>query len=147
MLKAVGGVVGGYVAMRLFFFITAAISFLVMGPDRAFALSTYDVTWLWLVVSLVLSFVAAIVAGAVCRRIAKGSGAVMTLATLVLIVGVVSAVPALSASSQDPAARAEEVPVMDAMTNARQPAWTALLLPWAGLVGVMIGGKGQMDGR
>jgi hypothetical protein len=147
MLKAVGGVVGGYVAMRLFVFVTTAISFLVMGADRVFALSSYDVTWLWLVVSLVLSLVAAIVAGAVCRRIAKGSGPVMGLATLVLIVGVVSAVPVLTASSQDSAARAEEVSVMDAMRSAKQPAWTALLLPWVGLVGVMIGGKAQMDGR
>jgi hypothetical protein len=147
MLRTIGGVVGGFVAMRLFVFVTTGISLLVLGADRVFALSSYDVTWLWLIVSLVLSFVAAIVAGAVCRRIASGSGAVMALATLVLIVGVVSAVPVLSASSQDSAARAEEISVMDAMTNAKQPAWAALLLPWVGLVGVMIGGKAQIDGR
>lgn len=147
MLNTIGGVIGGYVAMRLLVFITVALSFVVMGADRAFALSSYEVTWFWLIVRLVLSFAAAIVAGRICLRIARSTGAVMVLASLVLVLGVVSAVPVLSASGQDPIARTEEVSVMSAMRNAKHPAWIALVLPWIGLTGVMIGGKAKLTER
>jgi hypothetical protein len=145
MLRTIGGVVAGFAAYRVFILLTFSISFLLMGADRAFAPGSYQVTLLWIVMSLVLSFVAAVVGGKVCATIAKGSGAVMGLASVVLIVGVASAVLGLSASNNTSDVRPADLSTMEAMANVREPIWVALLMPWIGLGGVTIGGRGKWD--
>ena len=144
MLRTIGGVVVGYIAILALIFLTFSISFLLLGTDRAFAPGSYEVTLAWIVVSCILSFVAAIVGGKVCVSIARGSGAVMGLASVVLILGVASAVLTLSASKNTPVERPGDVSVTEAMTNVRQPVWVALLMPWIELGGVMVGGKRKL---
>jgi hypothetical protein len=140
MLRTIGSVVLGYVAISVFVFLAFTISYLAMGADRAFAPSSYDVTRLWLIVAFVVNFVAAFIGGRVCAVISKSAGAVMGLATVVLLLGVLLAYPTLTASS-DPIVRPADVSSTEAMTKAQQPAWVALVLPWIGLAGVMVGGR------
>ena len=112
-----------------------------MGPERAFKPGVYDVTAGWLVLMFIVSIVAALIGGKVCALIAKSPKAIFGLAGLVLILGLLSAIPALGASSSEPKARSGDVSNMEAMMNAKQPAWVALLLPVIGVAGVLIGGR------
>jgi hypothetical protein len=60
----------------------------------------------------------------------------------VIVLGAVFAYPALAGRPDDrPTARTGEVGMMEAMMNARQPAWIALLNPVIGVVGVWIGAR------
>jgi hypothetical protein len=141
MIRGILGVIIGYVAMVVIVFCTFTASYLLMGVDRTFQPGTYQVTGLWLAVSLTLSFLAAIVAGKVARVVGGGLLAVMGLAVVVLVLGMVSAIPALLSAGSAPAPRPGDASNLTAMMNAKEPLSVALALPVIGIVGVLIGGK------
>ena len=141
MLRIIAGVVAGYTAMALVVFLSLTAAYLAMGADRAFQPGVYDVTALWLVVMFLVSLIAAVIGGKVCALLGKSRKAVLALAGLVLVLGLLSAIPALKPPPGEPPARTGEVPNLEAMMKARQPAWVALLLPVIGVVGVLFGGR------
>lgn len=65
----------------------------------------------------------------------------MALAGLVIVLGLLTAIPVLMANDPRPNVRDASVGNMEAMMNARQPAWIALLNPLIGAVGVMLGSR------
>jgi len=142
MLRTIGGVIVGYLAMFVFVFVTFTIAYLAMGSEGAFKPASYDVTALWIGVGFVVSSIAAIIGGFVCAAIAKNSKAPMALAGLVLVLGLLMAIPALMASdSGPPSVRAGNVSNFEAMQNAKQPGWWCLLNPLIGVAGVMLGAR------
>lgn len=142
MLRTIGGVAGGYITMILFVFVLFSIAYLAMGADGAFKPGSYDVTALWLIVSFVLSFLAAIVGGFVCAAIARNSRGPLILAGLVVVLGLIMCISVLTASNSDAARiRAANVGNLEAMQNAKQPTWVALLNPLIGAAGVILGAR------
>lgn len=141
MLKTISSVILAYLVMFAVVFVGLTAAYLAMGADGAFEPGVYDVTTLWLGVMFVVSLGAAIAGGKVCVFIAKNSKAVFGLAGLVLILGLLSAVPALTASGGEVKPRTRDVPNLEAMMKAKQPAWVALLLPVIGVAGVLAGGR------
>lgn len=138
MLRAVLAVVAGYVVMAAVVFITFSGLYLALGTERTFRPGSYDVSAAWAVGSVVLSVVAAVVGGLVCAAISRGGRAPMALAAAVFVLGVLSAIPALT-DSRPREARTGDVSNTAAMMNARQPVWFALAMPVVGAVGVMVG--------
>ena len=142
MLRTVGAVIAGYVVMILFVFVTFSLAYLVMGTDGAFRPGLYEVTSLWLVISFVLGLIAAIVGGLACVAIAQNAKAPLALAGLVLIIGLMMAVPILKSSGSSVAQlRAASVGNWEAMQNAKPPAWVAILNPFIGALGVILGAR------
>ena len=140
MGRIIGGVVVGYVVMALLVFGTFTLAYLAMGTDGAFKPSSYDVTPLWLATSFALGLLAAVVGGFVCASIAKGTKAPAILAGAVLVLGLLMAIQVLTAPAADsPKVRSSEVGNMDAMMSAEQPAWVALLNPFVGVAGTLLG--------
>lgn len=148
MLRTIGGVIVGYLAMFVFVFVTFTIAYLAMGTEGAFKPASYDVTALWLGVGFVVSSIAAIIGGFVCAAIAKNSKAPMALAGLVLVLGLLMALPVLMASASDqPLVRTGNVSNFEAMQHAKQPAWWCLLNPLIGVAGVMLGARLKSGGN
>ena len=139
MVRAILGVVVGYVVMALLIFMTFSVVYLAMGASGAFKPGTFDPSLLWIVVSFFLSFIAALVGGYTCAVIAKTKRAAQVLAGIVVVLGVLVAIPALRATDTRPNTRTGDVPNMEAMQNARTPGWVALMNPLIGAVGVMVG--------
>ena len=147
MWRNIGAVILGYVVMFAVVFVTFSIAFLMMGTTGAFVEGSYDVTVLWLVVSLALGLIAAVAGGFVCAVVAKGSKAPLALAGLVLLLGLLMALPVLMASDDgQPITREADVSTFDAMQEAKQPPWIALTNPFIGMIGVLLGSK-LRDGR
>ena len=143
MLKTVLAAIVGYIVMVIVVFATFSLSYLGMGADRAFQPGTYEVSFLWIAVSLVLAIIAAVIGGTVALRIG-GPTAPKVLAGIVVVLGLLSALPALNPGADPrPAVRTEAVGNMEAMSNARQPAWNALLMPFLGAAGVLAGGRSK----
>lgn len=123
-------------------FITFSIAFVMMGTSGAFEEGSYDVTLLWLIVSFVLGLTAAVTGGFVCAAVARGPKTPLALAGLVLVLGLVMAVPVLTASDDgQPKTREADVSTFDAMQQAKQPVWVALANPFVGFIGVVIGAR------
>jgi hypothetical protein len=140
MTRTIVSVILGYVVMFVIVFVTLTASYLVLGMERTFQPGTYDVTPLWIFVMLVFSFLAAVVGGTVCRIVSDRKIALALLVALVLVLGLVSAVPALYAVETN-AVRAGDVSNLQAVMNAREPKWVSVLLPVVGIIGVVIGGR------
>lgn len=140
MFRDIAGVVAGYLVMVALVFASFSIAFIAMGADRAFEPGTYQVTGLWIAVSFVLGFVAAVMGGTVCAMVAKSVRGTTALMVMVLALGILMAFPVLMA---DPVKkeRTGDVGNMQAMMDAVQPAWVALINPVVGAVGVSIGGR------
>jgi hypothetical protein len=119
-------------------FVSFSVAYVAMGPERAFQPGSYEASGLWLVTSFVLGFIAAVISGLVCAAMARGSKAHLGLAGLVVVLGLLMAIPTLS-SPKGPAERKADVPTLEAMQNARQPAWVAFLNPFVGAAGVLVG--------
>ena len=147
MGRIIGAVVVGYVVMTLLIFGTFTLAYLAMGADGAFKPSSYDATPLWLAVSFALGLLAAVVAGFVCASIAKGTKAPAILAGAVLVLGLLMAIPVVTSRNADaPKVRSSEVGNMDAMMHAEQPAWVALLNPFIGVAGTLMGASFKRRG-
>ena len=141
MLRTIGSVIVGYLVMSIVVFVGLTAAYLAMGADRAFQPGIYEVMAIWLVVMFAISLLAAFGGGKVCSLVAKSSKAFFGLAGLVLILGLLSAIPSLTASGGEAKPRASDVPNLEAMMKAEQPAWVALLMPVIGVGGVLAGGR------
>jgi hypothetical protein len=141
MLRTVLAVVAGYLLMFVCVFATFSAAYLLMGPDGAFLPGSYQVSATWLLASFVLGLLAAVLGGIACAKIAPGGRAPAALAVLVLVLGFASAVPVMMSSGDPPAVREGAAGNVEAMNNARQPVWVALLNPLVGAAGVMAGAR------
>ena len=139
MVRTIAGVALGYIAMALLVFLLFSAAYLALGTDNVFLPGSYQVSLLWVALSIVVSFAAALVGGYVAAAVSRGTRAALALACVVLILGILFAIPALG--QPDPGPRAGDVGNLVAMTNARPPSWTLLLNPIIGAAGVLVGSR------
>ncbi len=140
MVRNIIGVVVGYVAIFLAVFITYSLAFLVLGVDGSYQEGSYNVSGIWIIVSLVLSFVSAAVGGYVCKLIAKQDQAVKILAVVALVLGFIMAYGEASKVHED-LTRPAEVAVMEAMMKSVQPPWVGFVVTLIQVGGVLYGGR------
>ena len=142
MVRNILGVVLGYVAMFAFVFISFTVLYLILGADGSFESGTYEVSIVWVIISFIFGLAAAVLGGYLCVLISKNNKAVLVLAALVLIFGIAMAIPALGESADDVyEMRKNDVSNMEAMQNAKQPAYMLILNPIIGALGVFAGSK------
>lgn len=142
IFRAVAAVVVGFAAMGVAVFASQLAASLIMGVDRTYRPESYDVSALWISVSFALGLAAAIVGGLVSALVAmRGSRAPMILAGLVLVVGLLMAIPVLTATPAEPEARTSDISFLDAAQKARQPVFVALFNPLIGAAGVLLGAR------
>lgn len=138
MLRTIGAVILGYIVLVLIVFASFSLVYLAMGPSFAFRPGTVEVTIGWMVMSTVVSFLAAWIGGMVATRIGRSRGAVYGLAGLVLVLGLISAGVAMSAAP--PALPDRPLSTLEAASFARQPTWYGFLVAFVGTLGVLAGG-------
>jgi len=142
MVRNILGVVLGYVAMFAFVFISFTVLYLILGADGSFESGTYEVSIVWIIISFILGLAAAVLGGYLCVLISKNNKAVLVLGALVLIFGIAMAISALGESADDVyEMRKNDVSNMEAMQNAKQPAYMLILNPIIGALGVFAGSK------
>lgn len=142
MVRNIFGVVLGYVAMFAFVFITFTILYFILGADGSFESGTYEVSFIWIIMSFILGLAAALLGGYLCIVISKNQKTALVLAGIVLVLGIIMAIPALKDSSNEvQEMRNADVPNMGAMQKAKQPPIVLLLNPIIGALGVFAGSK------
>ena len=140
MLRAVMGVIVGYIVMAIFITVVFTGLFLALGVERAFQPDSYEVSTLSLAISTVISLGGAILGGYVCAAIGKTMRACQALAAVVVILGLLLCLPAMKRGN-GPNVRAGEVPNLEAMRLGVTPIWAHLLAPVLGAVGVLLGAR------
>ncbi len=111
----------------------------IMGAEGSFRPGSWEVSGVWSAASVVVGIVAALVGGAVCARVSADRRGVWMLVPLVVVFGVVAA-----ATQELPAGagtRPEDVPMFEAMSQARMPGWVPWLDPLIGALGALLGAR------
>jgi hypothetical protein len=139
MGRLIGSVIVGYLVIFVAVFATFSAAYVAIGADGAFRPGSYDVSMTWIILGTVLSFGAAWLGGRICLAIAKDAKGPKALAAVVLILGILFAIPAMKPPPSEP--RPAGAAMMDAMQRARTPLWVALLNPVIGVLGVLVGGR------
>jgi hypothetical protein len=141
MGRLMGAVLLGYVTLAILIFAGLTLAYVAVGADGAFRPGVYDVSALWVVLSFVVSFGAAVAGGWVARRIARTPTGPRVLAGVVVVLGVVVTLATMGGAAEVIGARTEAIGAMDAMRVARTPLWIMLLNPLVGALGILLGGR------
>ncbi len=136
------GVIVGYVEMIAFVFISFYLLYLILGTEGSFEAGTYEVSPVWIVMSIIIGLIAAVLGGYVCTLIARSKKPVIVLAGIVWILSVIMAIPSLGTTEEEIIKkRSTDISNGEAMQNAKQPVALLLLNPFIGALGVLAGSK------
>ena len=142
MARTIIGVIVGYVLMFLLNFAGFVTMYAVMGPEQAFAPGLYLASTKWIAVALVMILITGAIAGLVCAVIARGGRAPLALALVVVVLGILLAVPGMmKAQMNSKLVRTGDVPSMQAAQLAYWPVWCPFTFPFISAIGVMVGSK------
>ncbi len=145
IFRAIAGVIVGYIVMFAGVFFTLSIAWSVLKADGAFVEApSWEQSTTWVVTSLVLGLVAAIIGGFVCALIAiKGSKAPIALAVFVVVMGAISAAMQLAKpnSEEPPPPRTAQTTMFEAIQSAQVPMLSLIGNPIVGAIGALIGAR------
>jgi len=139
MVRYALAIVGGYAVLAAI--VLAGFSVAFFAPHLAFQSDSLDVTNNWIIYTLILSLIAALAGGYVCKLIGKCNKIVMLLAIIAMAVGIGGAVANHSRPAPDfSREKLAAMTMMEKGEHARQPDWYAWTLPFVALVGIVAGG-------
>src|ERR1043165_9272859 len=124
MLKSILAIIVSYIVGNLVFFGIVTGCFFLLGVERVFQPDSYEVSSAWVALTLIVSFLGAMVAGYVCLWISHSSRTCQVLALIVLMFASISCIVQLRRINPDaPNIRAGEVGYLDAMKLGVPPRW------------------------
>ena len=142
MVRSVIAVIVSYIVMFVLTFIAFVCAYLVVGAEVAFKPASYEASTTWIGIAFAINVIIAIIGGVICAVIAKGGRAPLALAVLVLVLGLLFALPARSKREANlTATRAGNVSSTEAAQKAYWPVWVPFTFPLTGAIGVLIGGR------
>ncbi len=145
MLKSILAVIVSYVAMFIFLFAAFTGCYLALGAEGAFQTDSYNVSTVWIGLTVVVCLLAGTIGGFLCVAISKSQRTCQIFAFIVLFLGLLACIPAMQRSPDAPNVRAGEVSNFEAMGLAVSPMWVHLLTPVISAAGVLLGAR--MKGR
>ena len=137
-VRNVAGAVLGWAVMAGAIFLLFAALWMVLGADGAFQPQSWEVSGIWLLGSIAVSLLAAVIGGLVCTWVAADDRGLLMLMVLVVVLGVAMALvdaPAVGSF------RPPDVGMAEAMNTAQQPRWLAWLNPVIGVAGAFAGSR------
>lgn len=142
MVRSIVAVIVSYISMFVLNLLGFVGLYAVVGPGNAFKPRAFLASNRWIAMALAVMFVSGIIAGLLCAAIARGRKAILALAGLILIVGLLLAIPAIMKHKANAdLVRAGDVPVMEAMEKASWPIWAPFVFPFVSALGAVVGGK------
>jgi cytochrome bd-type quinol oxidase subunit 2 len=145
MLKSILAVIASYAVMFIFLFAAFTGCYFALGTEGTFQSDSYNVTTVWIGLTVVVCLLAGIIGGLLCAAISKSKRTCQIFAFIVFFGGLLACIPAMQRSPDAPNTRAGEVSNFEAMGLAVSPMWLHLLTPVVSAVGVLLGAR--MKGR
>jgi hypothetical protein len=147
MLKSILAVIASYVVMFIFLFAAFTGCYLALGAEGAFRTDSYEVSTVWIALTVAVCLLAGVIGGFLCAAISKSWKTCQVFAFIVFFLGLLACIPAIRRSPDAPNVRAGEVSNLEAMKLAVQPMWLHLLTPVVSAAGVLLGArrKGRRD--
>ena len=142
MGRSVVAVIVAYISMFILNFLAFVGLYALVGPAQAFKPASYLASNRWIAMSFVAILITAIVAGLICAVIARGGRAPLALAIVILVIGLVLAIPAvMKHRTNEHMVRVGDVPSMEAAQKAHWPVWVPFMFPFVSAAGALVGAK------
>ena len=141
MLKSILAIIVSYLAMFAIFMAIFTCLYFVLGVERVFQADSYEVSMLWIALTLVIGFLVSMFAGWLCAVISKSWRACQIFALIVFLLALMQCLSALRRNPDAPNTRAGEVGMFDAMSLAVTPLWLHFVNPILSGAGVLIGAR------
>jgi len=141
MLKSILAIIVSYVVMFVIFMAIFTGLYFALGVERVFQADSYEVSMLWIVLTLAIGFFVCMFAGYVCAAISKSWRACQVFALIVFLLALIQCFSALKRNPDAPNTRAGEVGMFDAMKLAVSPLWLHLVNPILSGAGVLVGAR------
>lgn len=138
MGRILAAVAVGYLASAALLFAFLSAAWYILGATGIFPPGSWRPLSTWIVTSILAGLAAAIVSGMLCARIARDPRGPRILAGVMLVIGLLVAIPAINAPIEV-SPRPVDVSMLEAMEHVRQPGWVTIVNPLLGVAGVMIG--------
>lgn len=141
MLRSIVAVIVSYIAMFVLFTAVFVGLYVALGVERVFQSDSYEISILWLVLSIIGSFFVAMFAGWVCVAFSKSLRVGQVFALIVLVGSAIMCLSALYREGEGPHVRAGEVGFSDAMKLGVSPRWLHFVNPVLTATGALAGAR------
>jgi cytochrome bd-type quinol oxidase subunit 2 len=147
MLRSILAIIASYVVMFIVMFAAFTGCYFALGAEGAFRTDSYEVSTVWIALTVVVCLLAGTLGGFLCAAVSKSRKTCQVFAFIVFFLGLLACIPALKRNPDAPNVRAGEVSSMEAMGLAVSPMWLHLLTPVVSAAGVLLGAriKGRGD--
>jgi archaellum biogenesis protein FlaJ (TadC family) len=147
MLKSIAAIVVSYLAMFVFFMAVVIACYVALGSERVFKPDSYEISTLWLVLTVIVSFVASAIAGYLCAVISGSWTTCRVFAFLVFLATLGFCISSLRQSQESPNVRASEVAYTDGIRLGVSPMWLHFVSPVISGVAVLVGARMKRRGE
>ena len=141
MLKSILAIIVSYIAMFVVFLAIFTGLYFALGVERVFQADSYEVSMLWIVLTLAVGFLVCMFAGYLCAAISNSWRTCQVFALIVFLLALIQCFSALKRNPDAPNVRAGEVGMFDAMALAVSPFWLHLVNPLLNGAGALIGAR------
>ena len=146
MLKSILAIIASYFVMFIFLFAAFTGCYFALGAEGSFQADSYNVSTVWIALTVVVCLVAGLIGGFLCAAISRSKKTCQIFAFIVFFLGLIACIPAMKRSPDAPNVRAGEVSNLEAMGLAVSPMWLHLLTPVISAAGVLLGSRMKLRG-
>ena len=146
MLKSILAIIISYIAMFVVFMAIFTGLYFALGVERVFQPDSYEVSILWIVLTLVIGFLVSMFAGYLCAAISKSWRTCQIFALIVFLLALIQCFSALKRNPEAPNVRAGEVGYLEALGLAVTPLWLHFVNPILSGAGVLVGARMKRRG-
>ena len=141
MLKAILAIIVSYLVMFVLFLAIFVGCYFALGIERVFQPDSYEVSTLWVILTLVIAFLVSMFAGYLCAAISRNWRACQVFALIVFFLALWQCISGMKRDSEGPNVRAGEVTYLEAIGHAVSPRWLHFVNPIVNGVGVLLGAR------
>jgi hypothetical protein len=141
MLRSILAVIVSYVVMFVIFMAIFVCLYFALGVERVFQPDSYEVSMLWIIITLVVAFLVTMFAGYLCAVISKSWRTCQVFALIVFLFALWQCFSAVRRDSEGPNVRAGDVTYLEAISHAVTPMWLHFVNPVINGLGILVGAR------
>ncbi|MEY2511431.1 MAG: hypothetical protein QOE26_2194 [Verrucomicrobiota bacterium] len=141
MLRSILAIIVSYIAMFVIFMAIFFGLYFALGVERVFQTDSYEVSMLWIIITLVVAFLVTMFAGYLCAAISKSWRTCQVFALIVFLLALWQCFSAVRRDSEGPNVRAGDVTYLEAIGHVVTPMWLHFVNPIINGAGILLGAR------